>query len=83
MAAVTDWRATLRPEVVEVKELAKSETRDVSQKRLWQKRPFDHVIRNDQDLKENWDYIAMNPVKEGYVTRPEFYPYTGFLRWEE
>jgi hypothetical protein len=40
---------------------------------------FDHVIRNDVDLEENLDYIAMNPVRAGYVTHPEFYPYTGFL----
>ena len=48
-------------------------------KRLWQIRLFDHVIRNDMDLQENLDYIAMNPVREGYVTQPQFYPYTGFL----
>ena len=36
-------------------------------------------IRNDFDLQENLDYIAMNPVREGYVTQPQFYPYTGFL----
>ena len=40
---------------------------------------FDHIIRNDTDLQENLDYIAMNPVRAGYVTRPQFYPYSGFL----
>jgi hypothetical protein len=48
-------------------------------KRLWQKGIWDHVIRNDFDLQENLDYIAMNPVREGYVKHPQFYPYTGFL----
>ena len=37
------------------------------------------IIRNDTDLQENLEYIAMNPVNAGYVTRPQFYPYTGFL----
>jgi putative transposase len=46
---------------------------------LWQSRLFDHVIRNETDLHENLEYIAMNPVKAGYVTRPQFYPFTGFL----
>jgi len=31
------------------------------------------------DLQENLDYLVMNSVKAGYVTRPQFYPYTGFL----
>ena len=48
-------------------------------KRLWQARFFDHVIRNDADLEENIDYIALNPVRAGYVSQPQFYPYTGFL----
>jgi len=46
---------------------------------LWQEKFFDHVIRNDTDLQENLNYIAMNPVKAGYVTKPQFYPYTGFF----
>ena len=83
MAAVTDWRATLRPEVVALKNWPSLKPEMFLKKSLWQKRSFDHVIRNDQDLQENLDYIAMNPVEEGYVTRPEFYPYTGFLRWED
>jgi len=40
---------------------------------------LDHVIRNDVDLQENLDYIAMNPVREGYVNYPQFYQYTGYL----
>jgi len=46
---------------------------------LWQRGFFDHVIRNDNDRQENLDYIAMNPVREEYVSQPWFYPYTGFL----
>ena len=30
-------------------------------------------------IKENLSYIAVNPVKNGYVTKPQFYPYTGFM----
>ena len=40
---------------------------------------WEEAERNDADLQENLDYIAMNPVREGYVTHPQFYPYTGFL----
>jgi REP element-mobilizing transposase RayT len=74
-----DWRATLRPEVMELRNWPKVRPEHFLKKRLWQKRIWDHVIRNDVDLEENLDYIAMNPVREGYVTHPQFYPYTGFL----
>lgn len=30
-------------------------------------------------IKSNGVAIAMNSVREGYVTHPQFYPYTGFL----
>jgi hypothetical protein len=74
-----DWRATLRPEVVELKNWPSLKPRHFLKKRLWQTRLFDHVIRNDLDLQENLDYIALNPVRAEFVTRPQFYPYTGFL----
>ena len=79
LSALEDWRAILRPEVVVLKNWPKVRPEHFVQKRLWQTRFFDHVIRNDVDLKENLDYIAMNPVRAGYVTHAQFYPYTGFL----
>jgi len=79
IASLTEWRANLRPEVVELKNWPRVKPEHFLRKRLWQKDMFDHVIRNDIDLKENLDYIAMNPVREGYVTVPQFYPYTAFL----
>lgn len=79
LGPLMEWRATLRPEVVELKNWPSVKPGQFLKKRLWQTRLFDHVIRNDIDLQENLDYIAMNPVREGYVTRPQFYPYTGFL----
>jgi len=33
---------------------------------------------NDADLRETLEYIAYNPVKRGYVSKPQFYPFTGF-----
>jgi len=79
LAALTEWRATLRPEMVELKNWPSLKPQQFFRKSLWQEKFFDHIIRNDTDLKENLDYIAMNPVKAGYVSRPQFYPYTGFL----
>jgi REP element-mobilizing transposase RayT len=79
LTPIMEWRATLRPEVVELKNWPRIKPGQFMKKRLWQTRLFDHVIRNDTDLHENLEYIAMNPVKAGYVTKPQFYPFTGFL----
>lgn len=79
LTPIMEWRATLRPEVVELKNWPQLKPGQFLKKRLWQSRLFDHVIRNDTDLHENLEYIAMNPVRAGYVTRPQFYPFTGFL----
>lgn len=79
ISALIDWQATLRPEVVELTNWPPVKPEHFLKKRLWQARLFDHIIRNDSDLHENLDYIAINPVREGYVMQPQFYPYTGFL----
>jgi len=76
---IMEWRASLRPELVKLKNWPSLKPDQFLRKRLWQTKFFDHVIRNDQDLRENLEYIAMNPVKAGYVTRPQYYPFTGFL----
>jgi REP element-mobilizing transposase RayT len=77
--ALADWQATLRPEVVNLKNWPSPDPALFLNKHLWQPQFFDHVIRNDKDLHENLRYIAYNPVRAGYVTQPYFYPYTGFL----
>lgn len=79
ISALMDRTATLRPEVVELKNWPVVKPGHFLKKRLWQTRLFDHVIRNNGDLQENLDYIGMNPVRAGHVTQPQFYPYTGFL----
>jgi REP element-mobilizing transposase RayT len=78
--ALADWHATLRPEVVQLSNWPSPEPTLFLTKHLWQPGFFDHVIRNEKDLEENLDYIALNPVRAGYVSQPYFYPNTGFLR---
>ena len=40
-------------------------------KKLWQKSYYDHVIRNQQDYDETWQYIENNPTKWMLVHRKE------------
>ena len=79
LSALSNGTATLRPEIVELKNWPCPRPENFLRKNLWQAKFFDHVIRNDKDLRENLDYIKMNSVNAGFVTRSWFYPYTGFL----
>ncbi len=51
--------------------------------KFWQKRFHDHIIRNETDLHHHLDYIHFNPVKHGLVTKPEDWPHSSFLTWQE
>ena len=41
--------------------------RDDLPRPLWQKRFWDHLIRDEDDLQQHCDYIHYNPVKHGHV----------------
>ncbi len=45
---------------------------------LWQRRYWEHTIRNRADLRRHIDYIHFNPVKHGLVRRPVDWPYSSF-----
>jgi putative transposase len=38
--------------------------------RVWQRRFWDHVIRNQEDMNRHLDYIHYNPVKHGITNDP-------------
>jgi putative transposase len=46
--------------------------------KLWQRGFWDHVIRDERDFVNHFHYIHYNPVKHGYVSKPEEYPHTSF-----
>ncbi len=39
---------------------------------IWQRRYWEHLIRDDEDFARHVDYIHYNPVKHGYVDAPRF-----------
>jgi len=43
---------------------------------IWQRRYWEHVIRNDEDYENHVNYIHYNPVKHGYVKRAVDWPYS-------
>jgi putative transposase len=48
---------------------------------IWQRRFWEHTIRDEDDLAAHFDYIHYNPVKHGWVASPRDWPYSSFHRW--
>jgi putative transposase len=45
---------------------------------IWQRRYWEHTIRDDRDYATHMDYTHFNPVKHGYVQQPADWPYSSF-----
>ncbi|NJN47476.1 MAG: transposase [Candidatus Competibacteraceae bacterium] len=45
---------------------------------LWQRRYWEHVIRDDRDFERHIDYLHWNPVKHGWVSRVQDWPHSSF-----
>jgi len=43
---------------------------------IWQRRFWEHLIRDESDYEQHMNYIHYNPVKHGYVTNPIDWPYS-------
>ncbi len=50
---------------------------------IWQRRFWEHAIRDEEDLTRHFDYIHYNPVKHGLVRRVRDWPYSSFHRLVE
>jgi len=47
---------------------------------IWQRRYWEHTIRDDNDFARHVDYIHINPVKHRLVKRVRDWPYSSFHR---
>lgn len=57
----------------------RSESREKRGERgIWQRRFWEHLIRDDRDYSRHVDYIHWNPVKHGWVTRVNDWPHSSF-----
>lgn len=48
---------------------------------IWQRRYWEHLIRDDEDYRRHVEYIHYNPVKHGYVAKPGLWSHPSFARW--
>ena len=50
---------------------------------LWQRRFWEHRIRDEQDMDRHLDYVHYNPVKHGYVRQARDWPHSSFHHYLE
>jgi len=55
--------------------------REKREKGVWQRRFWEHTIRDQQDYNRHCDYIHYNPVKHGFVTSPGDWVNSSFRRF--
>jgi len=47
---------------------------------IWQRRYWEHLIRDERDYRNHVDYVHRNPLKHGLVKRVVDWPYSSFHR---
>ena len=52
-----------------------------SERGIWQRRFWEHCIRDESDYHVHIDYIHINPVKHEYVNQVKDWPYSSFHRF--
>jgi putative transposase len=67
------------------KSLPQSEHRSASraakgERGIWQRRFWEHTIRDDRDYGAHMDYIHFNPIRHGLVADVADWPYSSFHR---
>jgi putative transposase len=47
---------------------------------IWQRRYWEHLIRDEDDYRRHVNYVHINPLKHGLVHRVQDWPYSSFHR---
>lgn len=63
-------------------EIKKTFTASLSckKKTVWQKRFWEHCIRDERDYEAHMNYVYINPLKHGLVNKVSDWPYSSFHR---
>jgi putative transposase len=48
---------------------------------IWQRRYWEHTLRDERDYARHCDYIHFNPVKHGYASRAGDWPFSSFNKF--
>ncbi|RPI21501.1 MAG: transposase [Acidobacteria bacterium] len=69
----------LLPWVIEDPGLSRRRKREA---RVWQRRSWEHEIRDEHDFSNHLAYIHFNPVKHGLCSDPSAWPYSSYHRYQ-
>ena len=66
--------------------IAKDERRNKSriakgERGIWQRRYWEHLVRDESDYEKHVDYVDYNPAKHGYVERVSEWPHSTSHRY--
>jgi putative transposase len=51
------------------------------EREIWQRRYWEHTLRDQDDFSRHLDYVHFSPVTHGYAPRVQDWPYYLFRRW--
>ncbi len=66
---------------IECKEFVSSSRARKAERGIWQRRFWEHSIRDEKDYAYHVNYIHYNPVKHKYVLNPIDWPYSSIHRY--
>jgi len=50
-------------------------------KAVWQRRYWEHLLRDDNNFAKHFDTTHFNPVKQGYISKPRDWKWSSFHRY--
>ena len=65
----------------ESKQTLSESRKNKSEVMVWQRRFWEHLTRDETDLRRHVEYIHYNPVKHGLTASPKEWPYSSFHRY--
>lgn len=79
----TRWRLIKArfAECVPAEERLSARRQAKAERGIWQRRFWEHTIRDEADFAAHVDYIHYNPVKHGYVKRAVDWPHSSIHRF--
>lgn len=51
------------------------------EKAVWQRRYWEHILRDDNNFAKHFDTTHFNPVKQGYISKPRDWKWSSFHRY--
>ena len=54
---------------------------DKGERGIWQRRYWEHCVRDEAELSVCIGYVHANPVKHGYAGQPQDWPHSTYVAW--